>query len=99
MALKSIGAKGIIFVASTVTATKLEALKSYGVEVRHHGDDCMDAEIEARRAAQVRVMLVQPDTRQDIEHSFTICSELLESHFYFLSGEKFSSEKILKISV
>ncbi|XP_072051609.1 putative threonine dehydratase [Amphiura filiformis] len=52
MALKKIGAKGIIYVASTALKSKVDALKSYGVEVRLHGDDCMEAEVQARTDAQ-----------------------------------------------
>ena len=53
MIMKSIGTKGIIFVANTGAATNLETLESYGVEVRRHGEDPMEAVIEARRIAQV----------------------------------------------
>ena len=54
MAFQKIGAKGIVYVASVATESKVEALKSIGAEVRLYGDDCMEAEVQARKDAEVR---------------------------------------------
>ena len=46
----------LVFVPETVAGSKLEAIRSWGVEVRKHGADALLAELEARRHAEARGM-------------------------------------------
>lgn len=49
--LKQLGASGIVFVPKNAVHVKIKAIEQSGVEVRYHGDDTVEAEIEARRFA------------------------------------------------
>lgn len=44
--------KGTIFLPEISSPAKTEALRQYGAEIRHFGDDCVKAEIHARRIAE-----------------------------------------------
>ncbi len=44
--------KGTIFLPETSSPTKIEALRLYGAEIRYYGDDCVKAEIHARKIAE-----------------------------------------------
>ncbi len=50
--LKQTGINGRIFLPTTATGVKLEALKAYGVELVFTGPDCVDAEKAAREEAR-----------------------------------------------
>lgn len=50
------GSSALVFVAEGVRAAKLDAIRSWGAEVRTHGTDCVEAEIEARRHAEAAGM-------------------------------------------
>lgn len=50
-AMKSLGVDGIVFVPEQTSATKLDAIRRAGAEVRIHGTDGLDTEICARRYA------------------------------------------------
>lgn len=45
------GCSALAYVAEGVPASKLAAIRSWGAEVRTHGNDALDAELEARRHA------------------------------------------------
>jgi threonine dehydratase len=45
------GIKGTIYLPETATGAKLEALKSYGVELKFQGTDCIETETFARQTA------------------------------------------------
>ena len=49
---KELGITGVIYVPADASPSKLELIRSYGAEVRVHGNDCIEAEAEARRAAE-----------------------------------------------
>jgi threonine dehydratase len=51
-ALKELGGSGIIYLPSTVSRAKVEALESYGVELRFVGSDSVEGELEAKRVAR-----------------------------------------------
>jgi len=44
--------KGTVFLPKTSSLTKIEALRLYGVEIQYYGDDCVKAEIHARKVAE-----------------------------------------------
>ncbi len=50
--LDEIGSRGTIYLPENTSKAKLEALRAYGVELRFHGRDCVEAEIYAREAAK-----------------------------------------------
>ncbi len=50
-ALRQIGAKGTVFVSPKASASKIEAIKRLGAEVREYGDDPIEAENFARKYA------------------------------------------------
>jgi threonine dehydratase len=50
--LSRLNMKGIIFVPERTSPTKLEAIRSYGPEVRFHGSDCAVTEVYARNYAE-----------------------------------------------
>jgi threonine dehydratase len=50
-ALRTLGASGMIFVPRSAAATKVEAIRRFGAEVRLVGDDSVDAEHAARAFA------------------------------------------------
>ena len=47
-----VGTSGIVYVPETAPASKVEAITREGAEVRHHGTDCVETEVHARRYAQ-----------------------------------------------
>jgi threonine dehydratase len=55
--LHKLGAKGIVFVPEGASATKLEVIRRYGVEVRPYGTTGDDTEIHARQYAQQNRMI------------------------------------------
>ena len=50
------GCPALVYVPEGVAAGKLEAIRSWGVEVRKHGGDCVVAELAARRHAEAAEM-------------------------------------------
>jgi threonine dehydratase len=50
--LGKLGVKGTVYVPENSVATKLDAIRKLGAEVRMHGADCTDAEREARSVAE-----------------------------------------------
>ncbi|RME82323.1 MAG: threonine/serine dehydratase, partial [Caldilineae bacterium] len=60
-ALRQIGLPGIVYVPEAAAATKVEAMKRWGIEVRHHGCDPLETELYARRYAQThRAVYIPP---------------------------------------
>ncbi len=58
---------GVIFVPENAVPTKLEAIQSYGVEIRKEGDDCVVAEAAARDFAyENKMAYVSPYNDPDI---------------------------------
>jgi threonine dehydratase len=51
---KKFDVKGTIFLPETSSPTKIEALRLYGAELQYYGDDCVKAEIHARKIAEER---------------------------------------------
>lgn len=49
---KTFDVQGIIFLPKIASKTKIEALRSYGTELRFYGDDCVKAEMQARTTAE-----------------------------------------------
>lgn len=49
---KKFNIKGTIFLPETSSPTKIEALRLFGVNIRYYGDDCVKAEIHARKIAE-----------------------------------------------
>jgi threonine dehydratase len=49
---KKFDVKGTIFLPETSSPTKIEALRLYGADIQYHGDDCVKAEIHARKIAE-----------------------------------------------
>jgi threonine dehydratase len=55
------GCRSLVFVPETAARSKLAAIRAWGAEVRTHGDDCVLAELEARRYATAeRMTYVSP---------------------------------------
>ena len=50
--LKKFGGKGTIYLPKNIPQTKVEALRLYGATMEFFGDDCVKAEIEAKRVAE-----------------------------------------------
>lgn len=50
-ALGKLGANGTVFVPRTAAPDKVALVERLGAEVRYHGEDCAEAEAEARRIA------------------------------------------------
>jgi threonine dehydratase len=50
--LKELGGTGIIYLPSTVSPAKVEALEPYGVELRFVGSDSVEGELEAKRVSR-----------------------------------------------
>jgi threonine dehydratase len=50
-AIDAVGGKATVFVPNHAAPTKVEAIRRYGVEVRHVGDDGVEAELAAREYA------------------------------------------------
>jgi threonine dehydratase len=49
--LHKFGGKGVIYLPENVSPAKVEALRSYGVELKFFGDDCLESEALARETA------------------------------------------------
>lgn len=49
---KKFSIRGTIFLPETSSPTKIEALRLYDVDIRYYGDDCVKAEIHARKIAE-----------------------------------------------
>ena len=56
-ALKELGGSGIIYLPSTVSKAKVEALAPYGVELRFVGSDSVEGELEAKRVSREEGLL------------------------------------------
>jgi threonine dehydratase len=55
--LEELGGTGIIYLPSTVSPAKVEALEPYGVELRFVGSDSVEGELEAKRVAREEGLL------------------------------------------
>lgn len=55
--LKELGGTGIIYLPSTVSRAKVEALEPYGAELRFVGSDSVEGELEAKRVSQEEGLL------------------------------------------
>lgn len=51
-ASKKMGIKATLFLPSYVSKTKIESLKIYDPKIKFFGDDCLDAELQAKREAK-----------------------------------------------
>lgn len=51
-AMQRAGVAGVIFVPEQTSPTKVQAIRSYGGDVRHHGTDGLDTELHARAFAE-----------------------------------------------
>ncbi len=49
---KKFNTKGTIFLPKTASPAKIEALLTYGAQIKQYGDDCVKAEIKARETAE-----------------------------------------------
>jgi len=49
--LNKLGAKGTVFVSESASPSKVQAIRRFGAEVRHYGDDPIEAETYARQYA------------------------------------------------
>jgi threonine dehydratase len=49
--MRVLGVTGVVFVPEDASPTKVAAIRALGAEVRQHGDDCLVAEVAARRYA------------------------------------------------
>jgi len=49
---KRFNLKGSIFLPETSSPTKIESLRLYGADIQYYGDDCVKAEIYARKIAE-----------------------------------------------
>lgn len=58
--LGKIGAKGTVFVSPKASASKIEAIKRLGAEVREYGDDPIEAENSARQYANENNLVYVP---------------------------------------
>jgi threonine dehydratase len=56
-AMQKLGIEGVIFVPEQTSAAKVEAIRSYGGDVRFFGSDGLDTELHARAYAEERGML------------------------------------------
>ncbi len=56
-ALKELGGTGIIYLPSTVSRAKVEALETYGTELRFVGSDSVEGELQAKRVAREEGLL------------------------------------------
>jgi threonine dehydratase len=50
--LRQLKTTGVVYVPKNAIHSKVKAIEQAGVEVRYHGNDTVDAEVEARRFAQ-----------------------------------------------
>ena len=59
--LHKFGGRGVIYLPESVSPAKVEALRSYGVELKFFGDDCIQSETLAREtAAQTNRIFISP---------------------------------------
>ena len=56
-ALSISGDTGVIYLPETAQPSKVEALRSYGVELVFHGENCLEAEMHARAVAEEKGMV------------------------------------------
>jgi threonine dehydratase len=59
-ALESFGLQGTLYLPHTIAPVKLAGLRATGVPLEFAGDDCVETEIEARRAARQRGAILVP---------------------------------------
>jgi len=52
--LNKFGGSGTIYVPETAAPSKVEALRSLGIKIVFHGDDCVETELYARQEAEKR---------------------------------------------
>ena len=52
--MKTLDMKGVIYVQENISPVKLKTLEMYNATVEFHGQDCIDAETQARHVSQVR---------------------------------------------
>jgi threonine dehydratase len=50
-ASSALSCRAVIFVPANAVESKVEGIRTYGAEIVRHGEDCVEAEIEARRYA------------------------------------------------
>ena len=58
--LDKVGGSGIVFVPENASTTKVEAIEHLGVKVQYAGDDCTEAEAEARQYAKENQLTYMP---------------------------------------
>ena len=58
--LRQFGGRGTIYVPENASASKVGGLRSLGVEIVLHGDDCVETERFARRTAEEKGRLYLP---------------------------------------
>ena len=77
--LHKFGGKGVIYLPENVSPAKVEALRPYGVELKFHGDDCIQSETLARETALKtdRVFISPYNDPKIIGGQGTIAIELL----------------------
>ena len=77
--LHKFGGKGVIYLPENVSPAKVEALRPYGVELKFHGDDCIQSETLAREtAAKTNRVYISPyNDPKIIGGQGTIAIELL----------------------
>ena len=77
--LHKFGGKGVIYLPENVSPAKVDALRPYGVELKFHGDDCIQSETLARETAfkTDRVFISPYNDPKIIGGQGTIAIELL----------------------
>ncbi len=77
--LHKFGGRGVIYLPENVSPAKVEALRPYGVELKFHGDDCIQSETLARETAANtdRVFISPYNDPKIIGGQGTIAIELL----------------------
>ncbi len=77
--LHKFGGRGVIYLPENVSPAKVEALRAYGVELKFHGDDCIQSETLARETAAHtdRVFISPYNDPKIIGGQGTIAIELL----------------------
>ena len=75
-----VGSPVTVCVPTLASPSKVELIESYGAEVKHHGDDCLETEVYARSLAQENgLVYVSPYNDQHIvAGQGTVAVELLE---------------------
>ncbi len=64
--LKTVDARGIVFVPETAAAGKLATIEQLGVEIRRAGSDCVQTETTARRYADKHGMIYVPPYNDEL---------------------------------